>query len=721
MEKHKIIVPKDIRYVGQEDPETKERIWLDYDLNLYDFPHILNKKLTGCGFTEYCIKNKQKLILISPRKFLLENKEDQHEGEVYYVRNELETSVDYELDLNQDDLKAIDERKKTTDASENITIENLDRLKRDLRNAMRLWEAKYGKDNPEHPFKILVTYDSFRHVKDALKHFYWDEGNHLGNYDDRFDEFQIVVDEFQSIFIDSRFKSDTEIELLSNLKNVKKVCFVSATPMLDKYLERLDEFKRLPYYEFDWETEDPSRVKKPKLEIRFVTSSLNQAVNGVIQSYKDGRFDTRIDPKTGKFIESKEATLFLNSVAGICQAIRSNKLHLSECNVLCAQTTKNKEAVRRAFNDVLKKEAESRGEKTYDSIKKDISVIGKIPTRGQQHKMFTFCTRTVYLGADFYSTNARTFIFSDSNIQCLAVDISMDLEQIIGRQRLAENPWKNTALMYVKTTNLSHKTTQEEFNELLDEKTKSTEKLLDTFKDAKEDNKWDLAKKYQRDAKVSHYRYDYVAVSRIENSKGQVVRLQPTFNQLVLITEQRAFELQQSDYADRFSVFSSVQSENMDSIENEVSQKIEEFNEIKRVNDKIRFLVEYSEKAEKKNFDNLLELIPGKYKDYFQIVGLDIIKAYGCEEYKIKKAWTEKIMNQEVKEDVDIEIYGSFVIGKRYSNKHIKDILNELYQKLGYKKKAKTTDLEVYYAMKAVKFQDTEGKWIHGLEIIGKK
>lgn len=721
MEKHKIIVPKDIRYVGQENPETNERIWLDYDLNLYDFPHILNKKLTGCGFTEYCIKNKQKLILISPRKFLLENKEDQHEGEVYYVKNELETSVDYELDLNQDDLKAIDERKKTTDASENITIENLDRLKRDLRNAMRLWEAKYGKDNPEHPFKILVTYDSFRHVKDALKHFYWDEGNHLGNYDDRFDEFQIVVDEFQSIFIDSRFKSDTEIELLSNLKNVQKVCFVSATPMLDKYLERLDEFKDLPYYEFDWETEDPSRVKKPKLEIRFVTSSLNQAVNGVIQSYKDGRFDTRIDPKTGKFIESKEATLFLNSVAGICQAIRTNKLHLSECNVLCAQTTKNKEAVRRAFNDVLKKEAESRGEKTYDSIKKDVPVIGKIPTRGQQHKMFTFCTRTVYLGADFYSTNARTFIFSDSNIQCLAVDISMDLEQIIGRQRLAENPWKNTALMYVKTTNLSHKTTQEEFNELLDEKTKSTEKLLDTFKDAKEDNKWDLAKKYQRDAKVSHYRYDYVAVSRIENSKGQVVRLQPTFNQLVLITEQRAFELQQSDYADRFSVFSSVQSENMDSIENEVSQKIEEFNEIKRVNDKIRFLVEYSEKAEKKNFDNLLELIPGKYKDYFQIVGLDIIKAYGCEEYKIKKAWTEKIMNQEVKDDVDLEIYGSFTIGKRYSNKHIKDILNELYQKLGYKKKAKTTDLEVYYAMKAVKFQDTEGKWIHGLEIIGKK
>ena len=73
MEKQKIIVPKGIRYVGQEDPETGKRVW-DYELSNYEFPHILNKKLTGCGYTEYCIKNKQKLILISPRKFLLENK-----------------------------------------------------------------------------------------------------------------------------------------------------------------------------------------------------------------------------------------------------------------------------------------------------------------------------------------------------------------------------------------------------------------------------------------------------------------------------------------------------------------------------------------------------------------------------------------------------------------------------------------------------------------------
>ena len=212
----------------------------------------------------------------------------------------------------------------------------------------------------------------------------------------------------------------------------------------------------------------------------------------------------------------------------------------------------------------------------------------------------------------------------------------------------------------------------------------------------------------------------YSSLQDILEVQSKRIELETTLRKY---TERNQYNYLKEKYGFEIELFKNYQETRIlyNSEDKHILKKVEEFNEIKRVNDKIRFLVEYSEKAEKKNFDNLLELIPGKYKDYFQIVGLDIIKAYGCEEYKIKKAWTEKIMNQEVKDDVDLEIYGSFTIGKRYSNKHVKDILNELYQKLGYKKKAKTTDLEVYYAMKAVKFQDTDGKWINGLEIIGKR
>jgi hypothetical protein len=275
--------------------------------------------------------------------------------------------------------------------------------------------------------------------------------------------------------------------------------------------------------------------------------------------------------------------------------------------------------------------------------------------------------------------------------------------------------------MYVKTTNLSHKTTQEEFNKLLEEKIESTKKLLNVFKGTEDDNKWELAKSYQTIAKMCHYRENYVAVSRIENSKGQVVKLQPTFNQLVLITEQRAFELQQSDYADRFSVFSSVQSESMDSIEDEVEQKVEEFNGIKAVRDRLKFMIEYSKTASKENLGNFLELIPGKYKDYYDIVGPDIITACSYVESEIKKKWRDTLSNSNIEDEVVSEIYHTFRVGQRYTKSGIKDALNGLYEKMGYKKKAKATDLEIYYLMKYVKFQDSSGKWVNGFELIGKR
>ena len=720
MEKHKIVVPEGIRYISEINPETGERLW-DYELEDYGFQHILNKKLTGCGYTEYCLGNKQLLILTSPRKFLLDNKFDQHKDEynVYYVKNELEVSVDYELDLNKDDLKAIKEKAEKTEAGKKETEKNLDKLKTDLRNAIRAWNEV--DDNK--PFKILVTYDSFRHVKDALTHFYDDEEKRDEGEKNIFPSFQVVVDEFQSIFIDSRFKSETEIELLDQLRGVQKVCYVSATPMLDKYLEKLDEFKDLPYYELDWETEDPGRAIKPKLEIKFVTTSLNKSVNTIIKSYQDGRFETRLDSKTGQFIESREAVLFLNSVSGICQAIRSNRLHLDQVNVICAKSTSNEMKVRTAFNDVIKKEAEEKGIKNPDIISSKEKVIGRIPLEGEPHKMFTFCTRTVYLGADFYSLCARTFIFSDSNIQCLAVDISMDLEQILGRQRLKENPWKNSALMYVKTTNLNHKTTQEEFDDYVNEKLTTSNQLLDTYDTTKEENRFALASNYQKVAKVYHYKDDYVAVTRIINrTTGKVVKLQPVLNKLVLITEQRAFELQQNDYADRFSVFASTQSKGMDSIENEVEQKVEEFEALKTTIDRLKMLLEYSESTSKENLENFLELIPGKYKDYYTIVGPEIIKACGCDESKIKKKWRESLSNSRIEDEVVSEIYKTFVVGNRYTKSDIKDALNNLYERKGYQKKAKATDLELYYLMKYVKFQDSvTNKWVNGFELIGKR
>ena len=716
MERKEIIIPKGIRYIGD---------WKEFDLDNYKGPYILNKTLTGCGFTEHCLTNDKDIVLISPRRFLLENKEEQHRGDVYYFRNDNEVSVDFELDVKEDDVKAIQEKAKEVEESKNKTLENLDRIKGLLRKAY----LDFKRDNPDKPFKILVTYDSFKHVKDVLKNIPKDDISEniasLEDYLERkpmsvFDDFFCVVDEFQSIFIDARFKSEAEITLLKELKNLKRLCYVSATPMLDKYLEMLEEFKSLPYYELNWEIEDPGRVKKPKIDIKF-TRSLNEEAKRIVQKYKDLKFETRLNSETGDLIESKEAVLFFNSVAGICQVIRTNRLHLEECNIICADTSRNQDSVKKAFNAVLKKEAEESGT-TAKYFGKSDKVLGKIPTKGQQHKMFTFCTRTVYLGADFYSTNARSFIFSDANIDCLSVDISMDLEQILGRQRLLSNPWKDYAQVFIRTISKKNITTEGEFKKKLNIKIKKTENLLTSYDEVS--NKKDLASVYLERVKVQHYRNDYVSVTVVKDwETGEVKELIPEFNNLMMISDMRAFEIQQVDYKDRFTVFSAVDQNGIEGATIKSCEMVEKFNQLSNSTKKLRYLVEISEDSTilKDDISAFLELIPGRFKDYYYDVGPDTIKKCGCFESEVKKEWRRQKSNGKIEDIVVSRTYDLFRVGKKYANKDIKDKLKALYQELEYDQKAKATDLELLFIMKAIKLQDSTGKWVHGVEILGKR
>ena len=695
MYKEKIVVPIGVTYVG----ETFEgrRLWEEYNLENYNFPHILNKVLTGCGYTEYCLTNEQDLVLISPRKFLLENKLAQHltDLNIHYAENRTDVVVNYEKNIKLEDRKESSTNAAKIEAALALKRESIEILKRKVVEHVMMCR-RMGK-----PVKILVTYDSFRHVKEAL-------GDQIRN-------FQVVVDEFQSIFIDARFKSDAELELLYQLKDLQKVCFVSATPMLDKYLELLDEFKGLPYYEFDWGTEDSRRIVKPKLEIKFTSRSLNFWISKVIQEYLAGKFkiETAKDSRSyylHTYI-SKEAVFFLNSVTGICKAITTNLLFLDQCKILCAKTDENNKQVRDAFNLVIKKKAEQEG------IKKPIflkgNVIGEIPTKGQQHKMFTFCTRTVYLGADFYSECARTFIFSDANIECLSVDISMDLEQILGRQRLKENPWKNCANMFIKTTRGANKVPWEEFKERLDEKERKTMSLLDAYRTAT--GKHDLAENYQKVAKTFHYKDDYVAVN--EHAGSDLV---PVFNKLMQVSEIRAFEMQQTDYADRFTVFNAIADKGLaENIEKPIKELAAEFNNINDEVTKLRFIVNLGdEDLTKEELHSFFSLIPdNKYFNYYDILGFDGIKACKCQESYVKRKIDDIKGNSMIDRNVKEEIYRLFKVGNRYVKADIKSTLKLLYDRLGYQKAAKASDLEQYFEVKGILTSDKKA----GFELLSKK
>ena len=678
MNKMIIKVPKGIRYINQ---------WEGFKLP--DEPSIIDKQITGCGFTEYCLTNQDNVILCSPRKMLLENKAEQHKDTVLYAKSGLDTFVNFEKDLSTGTKKPDKEKEQT------LTNEEI----KDIIMAFKESIKQYYQECTikQKPCKIIVTYDSFRHVKAALG--------------DQMKYFYVVIDEFQSVFTDAKFKSTTEIEFMSQLQGIQKLSFVSATPYMDKYLEMLDEFKNLPYYELDWETEDPSRVYTPKLNIHSCSRSILPAAQDVVKSYLNGEFESTVIMKDGEItnVESREAVLYVNSVKNICDIIRRCGLKLENTNILCANTDDNETKIRKAFGLTLTSIRKKYGE--------GVTCIGKVPLRGETNKMFTICTRTVYLGADFYSTNARTFIFSDANIDSLTVDITIDLPQILGRQRLEENPWKNRAELYYKTLDSDKEMTQEDFDEILNVKKSKTESLLRVYSGASFGDKHNLAEAYQKVAKAFNYRDDYIAVNT--HGGGD---LRPVFNNLVMINDMRSYEIQQVDYKDRFRVFNAL-GEQIQGVEL-VKKILQEFEEQQYFTGKMKYLysIHMDEDIAKQVLDNIYDT---RFAKYYWTISASRAGSLNYQSGKLEEEY-QAITNPEDTSILDTKlknkIISTFSLNARYSKADVKEILKKIYSDLKYDKTPKANDLEKYFEIKECKVLNSDtGKRDAGFEIIKKK
>ena len=662
------VVPRGIRFISE----------LGTDFRFYKLPVkcIINKQLPGCGFTEYCLRGPENVILCSPRKMLLKNKKDQHGRDVYLVINELEKEVAIDKDLSKIDKSQIFMEKMDEIVHGKDTVYN--RLMNEIKDYLN--ERKYLGDKPA---KILVTYDSYRIVKDILES--------LGI----FQSFYTIIDEFQTILHDSKFKSDTELEFLDILKQSHSALFVSATPMLEEYLNMLDEFNDLPYINMDWSKEDSTRVLKPSLKV-LTMKSVGTKLPEIIQSYKDGNFESAVRMVNGypTRVISDEAVFYVNSVNHITSIIKKCDLQPEEVNILCSNTPENLKRIQKRLGKGF--------------------TIGDVPLKGVKPKMFTFCTRTVYLGADFYSTCARSFIFSDSNIDSLAVDISEDLPQILGRQRLFKNPWKNEAIFYYRSTCDYRKISQEEFDKEIERKKRSTNNLLSAFSTALDDAKYDLAKTYQKNTKSYNYKDDYIAVN--EHRGGTLI---PVLNNLVLVNEIRAFRIQQIDYKDRFTVFSTIHNtlSSDDIINQKVSEFLREYQKLGTFRSKLKYLCEYgfSDEVAGIVLDQIGE--HDNIKSYYISLGSQKLRALGYDKYKIEKELGIVTFSYELLES---SIYSEFKVGDKLTLSSIKDRLDYLYKSISYTATPKATDLEKFFEIKNSSIYE-DGKKIKCYTLLKKK
>ena len=463
----------------------------------------------------------------------------------------------------------------------------------------------------------------------------------------------------------------------------------------------LEEFKDLPYYELDWCTLDHNRVDQPKLTVKNLVSVYAEA-GPIIKSYIEGKFEYRYvrDPESDnekdvKKIESKEVVFYVNSVNKITSIIKRAGLTPGQVNILVANTPENVNKIHKRLG------------KKYD--------IGRVPLRDEPRKMFTFCTRTVYLGADFYSDNARSFIISDANIETLAVDITLDLPQILGRQRLKENPWKNEATLFFRPVLDGRAVPEEYFNKKIKEKTEKTEKLLGAFGKSDPGEQKELSEVFQDNIRFWHYKKNYVAVNKVKNPDGSI-KLVPVLNKLVRIAELRSYEMQQVDYANRFSVLNELGKVSNIGTADRFTEFFKEYEKLKGRELKLKYVCEYYFNGG--DLEPLLDLLPEKrFKEYLTVIGPEKCKACSYRLTSLNNILNVRSFDMSI---LEARVFEEFEEGQAYSNSFIKEKLNNLYKEVDYRTKAKATDITKFFETRGASVQEGD-KRVHGIRLLSKK
>lgn len=584
----------------------------------FELPNgILNKEIPGCGATTVALTDEHKTIICSPRNELLKNKHEQY--------------PDTLLVIGGVDTKEIETYLQTAELP-----------------------------------KILVSYDSVYKLIGCIKYK---------------SDWRVVVDEFQCLLADSSFKSEIELHFLDNSRSFPYVTFLSATPILDKYLEQIDYFKDMNYYQLDWEEKDIVRVYRERTK-----NPINAALE-IVRYYQNGNYPSVY--VNGERIYSKECVIFLNSVNNIVNIIKQTELKPEEVNIIVGNSDDNDRQIAR-IGEGFKR--------------------GRIPLKGETHKKFTFCTSTAYAGCDFYSTNAATFVISDCNRPNTAVDIATELVQIAGRQRLACNPFRQF-LTFVYNVN-AEEVEQETFNEHLCRKVNVT---LDEIRDnnnAGEALRAKRIKDFRRIPDNVKYQDSY---TMYDEQKGEFV-----FNRLAYVNEQYCFDVQKFNYQNGVIVKKLLQDSSFDVSENQTyavyQEQLKHLIKKEPFVDRMQAYCEY--RAKQGLIVNLaMSTLESKYPElryYYEALGADRIKALN---YKEKKLLNE-IHIMKTKNKIRHELHGIIHIGDRILTTDIQQTLHDVYDRLGIDKSPKATDLNEFFEIHPVKIPTANGRK-NGFEIRG--
>ena len=174
--------------------------------------------------------------------------------------------------------------------------------------------------------------------------------------------------------------------------------------------------------------------------------------------------------------------------------------------------------------------------------------------------------------------------------------------------------------------------------------------------------------------------------------------------------------IQQIDYADRFTVFNKLVDVGL--VSNSLRKFVKEFDELPGFYDKMKALCESNFSENEKLI--ILEQVPILYKNLYLQLGPERLKANS---YNITFVKRELLNNETINaNDVREEIINRFLVSGRYLLSEIKEILKDIYMNFNIFSTPKASDLENYFEVKKIQITNkVTGKKDHGYEILKMK
>lgn len=623
------------------------RYMSDYDKLINDLlpiygKFILNKTLTGCGGTSLFLNSGLMVVIISPRIQVLKNKHKQYPD-----------SFLFHIPQCGDRPSAIKQKME------------------ELNSYLHLHYGltPFGQQPP--PAKILVTLDSVGKVLSVL------ESCSI------IDKFLFVVDEFQCLMGDAIFKGTVDMNFLVNIDNrARRICYLSATPIPEIYLDYIPQLANLPYYKLQWE---PAVIEEPTLKVRQMKKGENavKLCTELIQKYRNnGYFERKIIQ--GNVVYSREACIFLNEVKSIIRIIEKNNLLPEEVTILCSESKSSK-------------------------LPKGFTIGGLCTDRNKPiNKTFTFCTKASFEGVDFYSTNASTYIFIDGGKEWLSLDVAIDLSQILGRQRLDSNPFRHDATLYYKT--VPNPVTEVEFRQKQSEMEQTTKERLDMYDASQEQSKKWLVDLHLKISPEEKFVSDYVDVIQ-ENGQSTL-----GFNYLVMAAKWNQWYQRRYYYSNSHQLISGIQSALGIGRKPVEVRDFESWYNNTPDKDKLAGYADFRNKYPQ--YDEWIyqnPFIDLRFHQWYATFGYSTLLEQNFQEDKVEMLYDEYCLKDQIK-TVCMNV---FEVGKYYSKKEVKSILQQIYyQSRLYQKIAKATDLSQYVNCREVQRIDGQGKRVWYIEIL---